>query len=248
MAKGPLGMLGTYAKECLCHRFYIYMFLHNMAWGAASAVGLYTVFLQLSLGISKQQIGRLGAVVMLVNVLLQPAVGFLADRFHPMRLLVWIKIALVLIVPLNFVWLCGRFAPHTAYLILIVLSAIQLPLGLVYDTVLQPTQMRVWPKSRYGQFCSFQAILRALSGIVASSAVGICFMEPMRKVFPDKVWGKDYCYRMMPAWQLPFLLLALCLLLLMYREWKRLGGEKNYKVPGFDHEAVPAMAPAEKGG
>jgi MFS family permease len=245
----PLGegfwvKLRTYAKECLSHRLYIYMFVHNIFWAVSSACSTYTVFLNLSLGLSLKQIGFIAAAVSGVQTVLSYPAGMLADRFHPMRVMVWIKIGLVAIVPLNFIWLFGNFRPQTAFHILIALAAVELPLGLLYDTTRQPMQMRVWPKSRYGQFCSFNAIVQAACGIVATAMAGV-YMTAMRWAFPDNVWGKDYCYRMIPAWRMPFLCAALVFLLLMYREWNRLGGLKHYKVPGFNEEATAEGAPAQ---
>jgi len=246
LGEGFFTKLKTYAKECMSHRLYIYMFVHNVFWAVSGACGVFTVFLQLnSLGITLKQIGYIGAAVSGVQMVLSYPAGMLADRYHPMRVMLWIKIGLVLIVPLNFVWLFGNFPPQTAFHILIVLAAVELPLGLLYDTARQPMQMRVWPKSRYGQFCSFNAIVQAAAGILASSMVGI-YMTGMRRIFPDNVYGKDYCYRMIPAWRLPFLCVALVFLVLMYREWNRLGGLKNYKVPGFEKdEAGEAVRTAE---
>jgi len=71
-------------------------------------------------------------------------------------------------------------------------------------------QMRVWPKSRYGQFCSFNAIVQAGFNIAATMLAGL-FMTLMRMAFPDNVYGKDYCYRLIPAWRMPFLCAALVL-------------------------------------
>ncbi|MGD1000392.1 MAG: MFS transporter [Candidatus Brocadiia bacterium] len=244
MGEGFWTKLRIYAKECLSHRLYIYMFVHNIFWSVSSACGTYTVFLSLSLGLTLKQIGSIAAAVNLVQMFLSYPAGMLADRFHPMRVMVWIKIGLVAIVPLNFVWLFGNFQPQTAFHILIALAAVELPLGLLYDTTRQPMQMLVWPKSRYGQFCSFNAIVQAACGIVATVAAGL-YMTAMRRAFPDAKWGTDYCYRMIPAWRLPFLCAALVFLLLMYREWKRLGGLKNYKVPGFADEAAMEDAPAK---
>ena len=57
-------------------------------------------------------------------------------------------------------------------------------------------------------------------------------MTEMRGLFPDDVWGKDFCYRLIPLWNIPFLCLGLLFMFLLYREWKRLGGDKNYQPPG----------------
>jgi hypothetical protein len=244
----------TYGKECLSHRLFIYMFVHNIFWSVSGACGVYTVFLQRdSLGLTLGQIGYIAGAVTAVQAVLSYPAGMLADRFHPMRVMVWIKIGMVIIAPLNFIWLFGKFTPLQAYHILIFLAAVDLPLGLLYDCTRQPMQMRVWPKSRYGQFCSFNAIVQAFAGIFASAAVGF-FMTEMRRLLPDAVYGRDYCYRMIPAWRMPFLFLGLTFLLLMYREWKLLGGLYEYKVPVFgkdetlmavQEQATPAQpAPA----
>ena len=47
MGEGFWTKLRTYAKECLSHRLYIYMFVHNIFWAVSSACGTYTVFLSL---------------------------------------------------------------------------------------------------------------------------------------------------------------------------------------------------------
>jgi len=245
LGEGFWRKLRTYAKECLSHRLYICMFVHNIFWSVSSACATFTVFLQRdSLGLNLGQIGAIAAAVSGVQMVLSYPAGMLADRFHPMRVMVWIKFGLVAIVPLNFIWLFGNFPPRTAYYILFGLAAVELPLGLLFDTARQPMQMRVWPKSRYGQFCSFNAVVQAACSIVASMTAGF-FMTAMRWRFPDALYGKDYCYRMIPAWRLPFLCVALGFLLLMYREWKRLGGLEHYKVPGFEHEAKEEAATAE---
>ena len=142
-----------------------------------------------SLGLTLEQIGFIAAAVSGVQMVLSYPAGMLADRFHPMRVMVWIKIGLVAIVPLNFIWLFGNFQPRTAFHILIALAAVELPLGLLYDTTRQPMQMRVWPKSRYGQFCSFNAIVQAACGILASVTAGL-YMTAMRRAFPDDKCGQ----------------------------------------------------------
>jgi Na+/melibiose symporter-like transporter len=245
LGAGFFAKLKTYAKECLSHRIYVYMFVHNIFWNVSGACGIYTVFLQRdSLGLTLGQIGYIAAAVGGVQTILSYPAGMLADRFHPMRVMVWIKIGLVVIVPLNFIWLFANFTPLQAYHILILLAAIELPLGLLFDMTRQPMQMRTWPKSRYGQFCSFNAILQAAAGILASALAGI-FMTLMQHLFPEAAYGAHYYYRMIPAWRLPFLLVALTFLLLMYREWKLLGGLYHYKVPGFDKDETLMAIPIE---
>ncbi|MCX6969228.1 MAG: hypothetical protein NTV93_03620 [Verrucomicrobia bacterium] len=232
-----LGMIKTYARECLQHRIYRYFFLGNMFWSLAGACGIFGVFLNLSLGLTLQQIGTISAVVGVANLLLTYPAGVFADRHHPLRVMLWIQGGLVLIAPLNFIWLFTHFTPQVNFKILVALQGVNLPLNMIYIAVGLPMFMRILPRERYGQFCSFNAICSAGMGAVGGLVAG-GFIDLMRKIFPDAVWGKDYCYRMIPAWNLPFLLLGFFFLFRLYRTWKELGGDVHYVPPGTIPDAA----------
>jgi MFS family permease len=212
------------------------MFLMNIFWKISWACQTYVVFLRRdALGLSLKQIGFVTAAAMAASAALSYPAGMLADRFHPMRAMLWIRCALVAIVPLDFVWVIWNHLPTTTnYHIVMLLWGIQLPLGAVFDIANMPSAMRILPNSRYGQFASFDSTVMAICSIGATLA-GAFFMTEMRRLFPDAVWGANYCYRLMPVWRLPFLGIALVFLFLMYGQWKRLGGAESYKVPGFEN-------------
>ena len=86
------------------------------------------------------------------------------------------------------------------------------PSNMIYIAVGLPMFRRILPRERCGQFCSFNAICSAEMGAVGGLVVG-GFINLMRRAFPDAVWGKDYCYRMIPAWNLPSLLFGLFFIL-----------------------------------
>jgi len=226
-------MVKSYLGECLQHRLYIYFFLHNMFWSMSGACAIFGVFLNLSLGLTLQQLGSIGAAVGLANIILAYPAGALADRFHPLRAMLWIKAWMLLIAPLGFIWLFTNFTPALNFKVLIALQVISLPLALIYNAVSLPMYMRLLPKDSFGQFCSFNAICQA--GVLALGGVAAGgYIDLMRKVFPDETWGKDYCYRMIPAWSLPFLILGMVFLVLLYRAWKELGGDRHYVPPSFE--------------
>ena len=235
-------MVRTYLGECLQHRIYHYFFLYNMFWSISLACGIFTVFMNLSLGLTLQQLGSIAAAVGVANIILAYPAGALADRFHPLRAMLWIISGILLIAPLNFIWLFTNFKPDLNFKILIALQVIALPLGLISNAVGLPMFMRILPKDRFGQFCSFNAICSAGVGAFSGVAAG-GYIDLMRKVFPDEIWGKDYCYRMIPAWGLPFQILGLVFLILLYRTWKELGGDRHYVPPSLEN--IPATREEE---
>jgi MFS family permease len=222
--KSVLAVVKMYAKDCLRQRLYILLYLHIMLWTLAGAAGVFTVFLNLSLGMTLKQLGTIAAAVGVASALLTYPAGMLADRFHPMRLMIWMKFGMVIVVPLNFIWLFTHYTPSVNFWILVVLNVINLPLNLIYGALLMPLYMRLYPREQFGQFCSFMAICTASVGIV-SGLVGGFYIDWIRKVFPDALYGTDFCYRLIPAWTLFFVSLSLILLALLYKEWRRLGGE-----------------------
>jgi hypothetical protein len=222
--KGMLMMIKVYVRDCLQQRLYILLYLHIMLWTLAGAAGVFTVFLNLSLGMSLKQLGMISAAVGVGSALLTYPAGMLADRFHPMRLMVWMKFGMVILVPFNFIWLFTNYTPSVNFWILVGLNVMNVPLGLIYGALIMPLYMRLYPREQFGQFCSFMAICTASVGVLAG-LVGGLYIDWMRGVFPDAIYGKDFCYRLIPSWSLFFVSLSLILLALLYREWRRLGGE-----------------------
>ena len=50
---------------------------------------------------------------------------------------------------------------------------LNLPLGLIYNAVGLPMFMRILPKDRFGQFCSFNAVCQAVVEVAAGVAAGL---------------------------------------------------------------------------
>ncbi|CAN5554035.1 hypothetical protein BH09VER1_BH09VER1_37980 [soil metagenome] len=220
-----------YVSRCLCHRLYVFYFAMGMFMTLANAIAIFTLYLNLSLGITLKQLAMMNTGIQFVLLVLHYPAGALADRFHPIRVWVWMLSCLLIIVPLNFVWLFGHFTPEQAFHVMIALTAIDLPFSLLLGSVGMPLMMRLLPREQFGQFCSFNALASALMNILGSVSVA-WFITGMRHLFPDDIWGKDFCYRTIPGWRYPFMVIAMVFLLLLYREWKRQGGEKHYSPPG----------------
>ena len=92
----------------------------------------------------------------------------------------------------------------------------------VYDP---PLFMVIFPRSRYGQYCSANAMLRALGGILGGVLTG-AFFDWAGHLLPHRD-----VYRLTPVWQLLFTIPAFVCVLLLYRSWKRYGGDEHYVPP-----------------
>lgn len=65
----------------------------------------------------------------------------------------------------------------------------------------------------------------------------------MRRVFVN---SGDYYYRLVPAWTFFFYIFLLWTGFLLYREWKKLGGDENYRPPIKDKFTTFNPAPSPK--
>jgi hypothetical protein len=81
-----------------------------------------------------------------------------------------------------------------------------------------PTFVAILPKSRYGQFCSAQAIFNSVLLIVANWGGGL---------FIDLTGN----YRNLYLWDAFFTTLALLAMIVVWIGWKKFGGIKNYIAP-----------------
>lgn len=230
--KGFLAALRTYGAECFSHRFYWLFFVTNsvvaITWVTASYSLLVTTKI---VGLDLDFIGKLGSFCGIVSIILLYPAGILADRFHPLRILIAACIAQVVLAPLSITFMFTRthFSLHTATWIWIALSLVNLPVTTLYAASELPTFMRLLPKERYGQFCSANALLRSVTLILGGIACGI-FLDFAKKFGATP----DDCYRFVPVWNFVFQSGALFLLFALYREWQRLGGLKCYTPPQSD--------------
>ncbi len=174
--------------------------------------------------------------------------GWLADRYHPVRVVVAGSLLGLLATPVNLIWLFWHpqadalwhfhlhllqwgtvFEIRQVYLvqfcIALGLTAPIASLTAMWDPIML---MRIFPRERLGQFCSTNAVWRSLGGILGATLVGAALDIVGRWV------GKDRAYFYIPVWHLAFGIPAVFFLILLYRSWKRHGGAKAYVAPGSE--------------
>jgi maltose/moltooligosaccharide transporter len=226
---GVVAAAKTYFAECFSHRFYWSFFLATGAWAAALTIGMFNIFAWKALGLTLEQLGKIGAVGAIVGMLLVYPAGWVADRYHPVRMYV---VTMVALLPLNAIGLINLFVlipPEINYRLAWVTMCISMPIQAVAGACLFPYYMRLLPRSRYGQFSSADAMVRSACTIVAAPMAGL-FMDTMKYLHRH---GSDpmFYYRYVPVWMVLFHLLTIFFMLRVYRNWKRLGGDTSYTPP-----------------
>jgi len=234
---GVVAAVRTYAKECHTLPHYWFQFLAT-AFGSIAGSGVaFMVFFYKEIGLGLQQIGTINSCVALTSAFLIVGTGWLADRIHPMRVVIIGVLANMFVgLPIMLIWLFWRPAPEHAFWMMVTISIlITAPIAALVGVWDPPLFMRLFPRSRYGQFCSANSIWRSVGTIIGSLSVGI-FLDAMRGFV-----GESRAFLFIPVWQLVFNIPATWMAWKLYRSWQHYGGETSYVPP------VPNLEPDRDG-
>jgi MFS family permease len=224
----------TFFSESYSRRFYWLFFLANTCFALTHVAAGFNILQARSIGVDLDLFGKTTAVAAIVSAVLMYPAGVISDRMHPLRVLMWATIAMLLIQPLWLVFLFFEFSPAVSQGIFIAITMVATPALALYLAAELPMYMRILPKSRYGQFCSANAMVRSLAIIVGGLLIGFA-LDRLAVAFP----AKDYCYRFVPLWSLLSIGASLFFLRRLYSEWLKRGGLKSYHPPGFEPKDEP---------
>ncbi len=202
----------VYIKECYSIPFY-YWFFWTMALNDVSLLcrGLFnTLYAQKQLGMPLAEFGTVMMWYGVVGLAISVPVGWLADRFHPLRVYGAGGILVILVNCIGFYWVQDSWSFGVITMGLAVVYAIQ-------NVCTVPVFVAILPKELYGQFSSANAIFRGVVMIVGSVAGGFVI---------DRL-GYQYIY----AWDFIFTLLGFGCWIGLYLGWKRRGGPARYTAP-----------------
>jgi maltose/moltooligosaccharide transporter len=241
---GLIAAVKTYAVECHFTPLYWYQWMGTFfgtLGGCAGAIGsgwlnAFGIFYYQAVGLTQGETGEVYSVIGFVVAALVLVSGWLADRYHPIRVaLAGAALTLWVVYPVCLIWLVWHPSHRVAYwasmAIGVFLMAPAIALVGVYDP---PLFMRLFPRSRYGQFCSTNAIWRSVAGIIGGFSAG-AFLDVMAHSL-----GKERAYLCAPLWQLIFGIPGFYFFLKLYQTWKKLGGDNAYVAPVLD--APPSSA------
>lgn len=171
-------------------------------------------------GISLMKRAIAGSFWGLITILISYPMGMLVDRYNPLR----VKIVLsALLIPFQ----VASFWLMTDYFSSMWLNVVRIPFTTMLSIIFLPYLIMIFPASKFGQFSSARALL---SQGIAAAAV------PAGAVLMDVVTSFTYdtdAFRWVFIYQGVLSLLTLIPCVLVYREWKRLGGER-YVAPDLE--------------
>jgi Na+/melibiose symporter-like transporter len=227
-AKGGLLQAKSYFKDCFGHSVYWKTYsLSLFFWGACAPLWTFLVFFgtkpgdsvvgyAATLNLSLEEFGHIRGWASLITVPVFFLVGPLVDRFHPLR----VAMLGLLLSGITF-FACYLFIKDGDSLLFwfntnMIAQAIYMG---SYLAILP----RLLPRAKYGQF------------FTANQIVGFC-----GNVFAPVMCGwliqQVQDYRFVFIWSGSCTLMSFSMCVLLYRQWKRMGGESGYQPP----EAVAA--------
>ena len=237
-APGRWAQLKIFFKESFHEPLYRLLCLSAgiMAFGAVA--WSFNTFYRLEMKLDLSMLGTFNGILSVGAFCAMYFAATFVDRWHPMRVYTYCVIFTAIGPLMNWVWLFVDLPGIYFFWLSLASAILYIFCNSLSAACALPKQMRLYPKSRYGQFCSAQNILASLCRIVAGFIVGF-FYDAIRWIFanywtgdPNAIQaGNGYCYRFYFVWASGACIANFVVIALAYRRWLQLGGDAGYHPP-----------------
>ena len=246
-SRGMKGIM-TFFRESFSHKLYWFRFISASFGSFAGAIGIFGIFFNREMGLSLDQIGKLGAIGSIASMAAMYCMSIFVDRWHPLRITVYGALFGVLGSFMSMVWIFVTIPGNYFFWLNLSNVLIGTFLGALVAVATFPSDMRIFPQSRFGQFCSAQAMLQSAFTVIAGILAGL-FIDVVRNL----CHGSNYAYRFIFLWITVFAGISAVFRVMSYIEWHRLGGDKHFHPPapwspsGIEEmPVVPIVGPQTK--
>ena len=210
---GAYSATQTYFQECFGHSYYLVYFGATVIAGAAMLpFNLFSVFYAKSVGMSMIAYGNCLALTYIISLTLAYPIGWLADRFHPLRLTIAVLAVYSVAILGSYVLVRNAWTFSIALLVHGVIAG-------TFGTAGASIGQRLLPKAEFAQFSSAGGILSSLCAMSMAPAVGL-FLDHAHH---------DYRYTFLMNFYLS--IVAVAALMLLYTKFMALGGPDNFAPP-----------------
>lgn len=211
--RGFIVAVKSYARDCFSKPYYLWVFVSMaLAQLAFAPVNLFSVYAAESFGMSLATYGKYTSVMYICSLLLAYPLGWMADRFHAVRVGLGALAIYALVMMVGFVGINGSESFGLVFLAHGVLSG-------CYFTGAAALGQMLLPKLKYGQFASAGGLLLAAGNFVLGPATGRLL----------DVLGHNYRYTFAVGGAIA--VLAFITGFVVYRRFMALGGPKGYVAP-----------------
>ncbi len=209
---GFIPAVKTYFRESYSNSYYLLLFLFFMSANFAfAAINTYCIFYSKQLNVSLDTYGKFIAYSYMISFVVAYFLGWLADRFHPLRCgLITMAVYGVSMLLSGYI-IDGEFTFGIAVVVHCVVSG-------AYFTLAASLPLRLYPRSRFAQFAS-------AGGLIAS--VGSMVVVPLMGAFVN--WHGDYRWLFYLNAILSFVTVAIGLV--VYKRFNQFGGVRSYVAP-----------------
>jgi hypothetical protein len=205
--------LRRYGRECFANPYYLAVFvMWMMASLCFQPVNVFALPYARSLGVDMDLYGKMLALTFLISLSLSFFLGWLVDKFHPLRM-VMVSLAVYAVVTIS-----GAVYATTAHSFIVAWVLHGVFSGCYYTCVASLGQ-RLFPHHKYAQFFSASSIFLSLANIILAPSIG-WLIDATGRV-----------YRLTFAVGGGLALAALICAWLVHGRFMKLGGPKGYVAP-----------------
>lgn len=219
MAKKSGGILSraaetvkVYLRECFGCKFYLFLFIGTAMTQASTVCRTLfnSLFATVELGLSAGDFGKVMGDGALLSILALLLAGVLIDKLHALRIFIGTGVVVVIFNVLGYFYVTDYRSFYWIGLLIAVIYAVQF-------LCIIPMFAALFPPDKYGQFSSANAIINCVFLFLSNWLGGICV---------DK-----FGYRFIFIWDFIFTLAATAFLLIVYFDFMKRGGDRNFKAP-----------------
>jgi len=213
------------ARESFEHRIYRLFFLTNMCAWMTGMMSQFILSSYVDMGIDMDRLGKLGTITGGVGLVLTIISARFGDRWHPLQIMIFSMVLTVASIPIGFIHLVPGLSADTYFMVAVVGAVLGTPIGVIGGMAESTINMSLLPRDRFGQFSAANAMIR----MIFSGILGSIFAGWLMTVL-ESHYG-NYAWRLNVVWGFITQAATLFCYILLYREFKRLGGREGYKPP-----------------
>lgn len=212
---------GTYLRECYSKPYYLLCFF-CIALGPLSFAAVTTfVFLYAKqLGMEMSHLGKINAFCAVLSLAVTYPIGALSDRLHPLRVAILTMFAHAVVTGLGGIFIRDQ-GTFTFFLVA------QTVISSCYYTATASLPQRLLPRSKFLQFFSAASIVTAILGVGFGPLLGFLLDST----------GNNY--RLTFVTSAVVSVATFLLLLLLWKQFQKLGGPRSYTPPEVASEGAP---------